>query len=356
MSQRDFYNVLGIPRTASQDDVKKAYRGLAMRYHPDKNDGDDEAGQRFKDITEAYRALSDPDRRARYDRLGPLYTENGRPPRPEDVQDMVSGVLGGFFRRRGTEPGEDLRYTVSVSLEDVASGVEKEIIVPRRVRCRTCGGDGADPNGGREVCAPCNGSGRSTGRLFRTDCYHCAGKGFVVKKKCEACEGDGRHPTEDSLRVKIPPGVATGTRLKLKGKGDSPRGSGVDGDLFVIVSVSDHPVFRRRGDDVLVEVPLLFSEAALGADVVVPTLEGTTTIRIPSGTASGKILRLAGRGLPHVSGSGKGDLHLQIALEVPEGLSVEQREALERWSRSLDKTQHVRRAAFDHAVRERLKK
>lgn len=356
MSHRDFYNVLGVARNASQDDIKRSYRNLAMKWHPDRNDGDEATVQRFKDVTEAYRVLSDPDRRARYDRLGPLYTENGRPPRPEDLNEVVTGMFGGLFRRRGAETGEDLRYTVSVTLEEVASGVEREIVVPRRVRCRTCGGDGADPDGGREPCSPCGGTGRSTGpRLFRSDCYHCEGRGFTVKKKCATCDGDGRHPIEDALRVKIPAGVATGTKLKLKGKGDAPRGSGTEGDLYVIVSVSDHPLFRRRGDDVLVEVPVAFPEAALGADVTVPTLEGTTVIRVPAGTFSGKIFRLAGRGLPHVGRSGRGDLHLQVFLEVPEGLSPEQREALEAWARTVPTTHTPRRQAFDQALRERKK-
>lgn len=355
MSHRDLYNVLGVPRNASQDDIKRAYRNLALKWHPDRNPGNDEVVQRFKDITEAYRTLSDPDRRARYDRLGPLYTEDGRPPRPEDVSEVVTGMFGGLFRRRGNEPGEDLRYTVSVSLEEVASGVEKEIIVPRRVRCRSCGGDGAEPNGGRQTCGACGGSGRSSGpRLFRSECYHCGGKGFTVLKKCATCDGDGRHPTEDTLRVKVPPGVATGTRLKLKGKGDAPRGSGADGDLYVVISVADHPVFRRRGDDVLLDVPLTLVEAALGGDVRVPTLEGVTTIRIPPATPAGKILRLGGRGLPRVSAvQERGDLHLQVTIEVPEGLSPEQRELLARFGATMVATQQPRRMAFDHAVKER---
>lgn len=354
MSNRDFYNVLGVPRNASQDDIKKAYRNLAMRWHPDRNPDNDEVAARFKDLTEAYRTLSDPDRRARYDRLGPLYTEDGRPPRQEDINEVVSGMFSGLFRKRGSEPGEDLRYTISITLEEVAAGLEKEITVPRRIRCRTCGGDGADPNGGREQCTVCHGSGKATGpRLFRTECYHCEGRGFKVVKPCETCSGEGRHTWEDAIKVKVPAGVATGQKLKLKGKGDAPRGTGTEGDLYVVVSVAEHALFRRRGDDILVEIPLLFSEAALGADVIVPTLEGTTTIRIPAATPPGKILRLGNRGLPSVGRSGRGDLHLQVVLEVPEGLTPEQREQLAQFAAALPAHHHPRRQAFDHAVRDR---
>ncbi len=347
MSQRDFYNVLGVPRNASLDDIKKAYRGLAMRWHPDRNPDNEEVVQRFKDITEAYRTLSDPDKRARYDRLGPLYTPDGRPPRPEEMSEMVGTMFGNLFRRRSTAPGEDLRYTLTVTIEEVATGVERDILVPRKVRCRRCGGDGADPDGGREPCVPCGGTGKATGpRLFRSECYHCDGRGWKVKTACGSCDGDGRQSVEDAIKVRIPAGVATGQKLKLKAKGDAPRGSGPEGDLFVIVSVADHALFRRRGDDVLVDVPLTFVEAALGADIDVPTLEGKTTIRIPAGTPTGKIFRLAGRGLPHLGRPERGDLHLQVLLETPEGLGGEAREALIRWARSLPVGTHPKRDAF----------
>lgn len=353
MATRDFYNILGVGRDATQDDIKRSYRNLARRWHPDHN-RDPDAESRFKDITEAYRTLSDPDKRARYDRLGPLYTEDGRPPRPEDLNEVVGSMFGSLFRRRGREPGEDLRYTVSLTLEEVGSGVEKEIVVPRLVRCRTCGGDGADPDGGRETCSVCGGSGRATGpRLFRSDCYHCDGRGFTTKKPCPRCDGEGRTTLDDSLKVKVPAGVATGQKLKLAGKGNAPRGSGPEGDLYVIVNVADHSLFRRRGDDLLVELPLTIDEITLGADVTVPTLEGTTTIRVPAGSPPGKILRLAGRGLPRVGRKTRGDLHLQIVLEVPEGLSPEQQDALADWASSLPSTAHPRRAAFRRALEDR---
>lgn len=353
MATRDFYNILGVGRDATPDDIKRAYRNLARRWHPDHNRGPD-AASRFKDITEAYRILSDPDERARYDRLGPLYTQDGRPPRPEDINEMVGSVLGGIFRRRGREPGEDLRYTVSLTLEEVASGVEKDIVVPRRVRCRTCGGDGARPGDGRESCAVCRGSGKATGpRLFRTECYHCDGRGYTIAHACETCSGGGLTSLDDALRVRVPAGVATGQKLKLAGKGNAPRGSGPEGDLYVIVNVADHALFRRRGEDLVVDLPLTYAELLLGADVEVPTLEGTTTIRVPAGSPPGKVLRLAGRGLPRVGRGDRGDLHLQIVLEIPEGIDEEQRAALAAWAGALQPSAHPRRAVFDRAVEAR---
>lgn len=350
---RDFYNVLGIPRSANQDDVKKAYRALARRWHPDKNPGDDEAAQRFRDITEAYRTLSDVEKRRRYDRLGPLYREDGRPPRPEDVNQVVTSFFGGLFNRRSNERGDDLRYTVSLTLEEVASGLDKGIVVPRQVRCRDCGGLGVLPDS-RVDCEVCGGTGKARGtRFFRSSCYHCGGRGFTDASACSSCGGEGRVRIEDPLTVKVPPGVAAGQKLKLAGKGDESRGDGPNGDLFVVVSVAEHALFRRRGEDLLVDLPLRFDELILGADVKVPTLEGSTTIRIPAGTEPGKVLRLAGRGLPRVGRSGRGDLHLQVELEIPAGVDALQRRAIEALVASLPDQAHPRRAAFDRAIEER---
>ncbi|MEN0065049.1 MAG: DnaJ C-terminal domain-containing protein [Myxococcota bacterium] len=352
---RDYYNILGIERSASADDVKRAYRSLARRWHPDVNPNDAEAAARFKDITEAYRTLSDPQRRLRYDRLGPLYTEDGRPPRPEDIQEVVGNVWNNLFRRKKDPRGEDLRYTASLTLEEVAHGTDKEIVVPRFVRCSRCGGDGADPDGGKQICEVCNGTGQATGtRLFKSRCYHCEGKGFIVTKVCTQCGGDGREGVRETIRVKVKPGVSTGQKLKVAGKGNAPRSpDGEPGDLYVIVSVADHPLFRRRGDDLLVELPLSYSELVLGADVTVPTLEGTTVVRIPVGSEPGKVLRLGGRGLPKLAGGDPGDLHIQLTLEVPSGLLDQHEAALREWANRLPAAAHPRRAQFDKLVQDR---
>lgn len=353
LAHRDYYNVLGVERTASPDDLKKAYRRLAMRWHPDRNAGDDFAEVRFKHVNEAYRVLSSPDERARYDRLGPLYQPDGQPPSPDDVQAVVTRVWDNIFRRRRQIHGEDLRYTVSVSLEEVGSGTAKEIAVPRQVRCDTCRGLGA-PLEGRETCPQCTGTGRSTGaRLFRTNCYHCDGKGYVIHAACDTCAGEGRHGRLDHITIKVPPGVATGTKLKVAARGNEPAGDGHTGDLFVIVDVKEHEVFRRRGDDLLVDLPVTLTEACLGADVRVPTLEGHTHIRVAPGTPHGRVYRLTGRGLPRFGASGHGDLHLEVMLQVPTDLSDAERTRLGAWSASLPAERYPRRVAFDQAVEKR---
>lgn len=353
MAYRDLYNVLGVSRNASQDEIKKAYRTLAMQWHPDRTGGDEEAAQRFKDISLAYRTLSDPDQRARYDRLGPLYNADGRPPRPEEMEDAVQSVVARFFGRGKPPRGEDLRYTLTVSLEDVARGTTQRITVPRQARCGTCGGDGADPNGGKQVCDVCGGTGRSQGRLFRSSCYHCNGEGFIITRACPTCDGARVVRTEDTLEVKVPPGVATGQKLKLVGKGSAPAGPGPEGDLYVVINVAEHDLFERRGTDLVVRLPVTIRELVLGAQVDVPTLDGRTTVRVPAGTPPGRILRLSGRGLPGVKGGPRGDLHLQITLEIPTDLDEPQREALAAWADRLPANAHPERTAFDVAVRAR---
>lgn len=352
MAYRDLYNVLGVSRSASQDDIKKAYRRLALQWHPDRTNNDPASSERFKEVSFAYKVLSDPEERARYDKLGPLYTADGRPPRPEDLNETLTGVVGRWFGRRGNQKGEDLRYTLTLSLEEVADGSQRTVIVPRTARCTPCGGDGAAP-GGKRSCEVCGGSGRSKGLLIRSDCFHCDGRGFVVVEPCTSCSGKGRIDLSDEIQVTVPPGVATGQKLRVAGKGSAPTGGGPEGDLFVIINVADHPLFVRRGQDLVVELPATFAELALGAEVRVPTLDGATTVRVPPGTPPGRILRLAGRGLPRVGRTGKGDLHLQIALEVPEQLGPEQRQVLDAWSRDLPSQAHPRRRAFDDEVRAR---
>ena len=354
MATPDYYNILGVSRRATPEEIKKAYRGLAMRWHPDRNQDDPAAEGRFKDITAAYRCLSDPAERSRYDRLGPLYNADGRPPRPDEVNEVVSTLWDNLWRRRRPERGEDLRYTVSVTLEEIATGIDKEIRIPRFARCTPCEGDGAHPEGGKETCEVCKGSGKATGpRLLRSACYHCDGLGWRVTTPCPDCEGEGRLGREDPLKVKVPAGVSTGQKLKLAGKGNAPRGPGEAGDLYVIVSVAEHPLFRRRGTDLLVEAPVTFAELALGADLSVPTLEGATTIRVPAGTPPGRVFRLSERGLPTVGRGRRGDLHVELTLEVPAGLPPEAREALERWVGDLPTGAHPQRAAFDRALEER---
>jgi molecular chaperone DnaJ len=346
---RDYYNVLGVNRAADADEVKRAYRTLALRWHPDRNPGDAIAEQRFKDINEAYRVLSDAELRARYDRLGPLFTEDGRPPRPDEVSDVVTRVWDNLWGRKRKTRGEDLRYTLSVTLEQVATGAQREVVVPRLIRCVTCNGVGA-PSSQREPCKACAGTGKTTGnRLLRTTCFHCKGRGFTVLAPCNDCRGDGRITLEEALRVKVPPGVATGQKLKLAGKGNDSA-DGTPGDLLVLIDVADHAWFRRRGDDLVVTVPITFGEATLGGDIAVPTLTGRTTIRVAPGTTHGRVLRLAGRGLPSPAGTGTGDMHIEVAVEIPTGLSEAERARLMAWFDALPASRQPRREAFQLAL------
>lgn len=328
--------------------MKKAFRALALRYHPDRNPGDEDAERRFKEIAEAYKVLSDADQRARYDRLGPLFRQDGRPPSPEEVNAFVAETLGTLFRRKPGERGEDLRYTLRVPLERAARGGEESITVPRRTRCSRCDGSGADPDGGRKPCAPCNSTGKSpTRRLFRVECPHCDGRGYQVAKACTRCDGVGTLHREESLKIRLPAGVATGQKLKLRGKGNMSRTGGDPGDLFVIVDVDEHPVFQRRGLDLIVDLPLLFHEAALGAEVPVPTLDGPTRIRVPAGTPTGRIFQLSGRGIH--GADGKGDLQIRVFVEVPTTLDADQQAIIARLG-GLGPAAHPARAAYEAAV------
>lgn len=353
MPTRDYYNILGVTRKADSDEIKRAYRAMARRWHPDHNPGDAKAAERFKDLQEAWEVLRDPEERARYDRLGPMYRPNGRPPRPDEMGEIFDSVIGSIFRRKAKE-NLDLSYTLSVTLEQVAAGAQTEIVIPRSVRCATCAGSGADPDKGQKTCQVCGGSGKATGpRLWRSACYHCDGTGFTVERPCPTCEGAGLLTRSDAVRVTVPAGVSAGQKLRLKGMGHEPKGSGEQGDLFVVIHVADHPLFQRRGADLVLDLPLTLAEATLGGDVRVPTLEGSAVIRILPGTPSEKTLRLAGRGLPVTGQKERGDLHLRVHIEVPEGLTELQAQRLRALFSELSPERHPQRAALDRAVRNR---
>ncbi len=354
MARKDYYAILGVPRNAGTDEIKRAFRAHALRWHPDRNPGDAEAEQKFREVAEAWEVLGDVEQRARFDRLGPLYTPSGRPPSPEDLEAILKDAVGNLFGvRRGEGPGEELRHGVTVTLEEAAAGCERDVTVTRTLRCRPCDGTG-DAATGRTGCGACGGTGKSaTRRLFRSSCAVCGGKGYVPAARCERCSGQGRHPQEETLRLRIPTGVATGQKLRVRGKGHESLAAGQPpGDLYVLVTVAEHAIFRRRGADLLCELPLLFVEAALGADVVVPTLEGTTTIRIPAGTVTGAAFRLEGRGLPS-GGRGRGDLHVKVVIDTPDRLGTDARAALNALARTLGPDCHPQRRAWDAALRER---
>jgi molecular chaperone DnaJ len=353
--RRDYYAALGVKKSASPDEIKRAFRALAKEYHPDKNPDDLDAGRRFREIMEAYECLSDPQERARYDRIGPLYRPDGKPPSPDDINNLFSDAVQTLFRRdRAERRGEDLRHPMELSLEEVATGSERTIELERLALCNRCGGEGADPDGGRKDCEACGATGKSsTRRLFRSDCPRCDGRGFVITRHCPRCEGKGRAAHREAIKVKVPPGVATGQKLKVRGKGNAGENGGPSGDLFVMIGVHEHKLFQRRGSDLICDVPLFLQEAALGAELAVPTLDGTTTIRIPPGTPSGKVFRLSGRGLPKLDAGARGDLHLRTVIEVPASLDPGARAALEALNTRLGRDAYPLRKAYDEQLRKR---
>ena len=353
--QRDYYEVLGVRRDASQDELKRAFRALALRYHPDRNPDDLDAERRFKEVVEAYETLSDPGTRKRYDRLGPLYRRDGRPPTPEEVSAMLGRALGGLFRKRGKSGrGKDLDLRIEVALEDVLEGARRNITVARQARCKPCEGTGAAPKG-RKNCDDCGGSGKSaTRRWLRSECARCDGRGWISTQRCETCDGMGHHGSEARFEVKVPAGCGNGQKLRLAGHGDEPPGDGPAGDLMVVIAVQEHPLFRRRGTDLFCDLPVSYPQAALGDDVTVPLIDGETTIRLAPGTPSSKQLRLAERGVPPIGGGRRGDLHLRILVEVPQDLTPAQRSDLERLARSFEDRQHPLRAELERLRKERL--
>jgi molecular chaperone DnaJ len=344
----------GLKRSASSEEIKKAYRSLAMDLHPDRRPDDPTATERFQLVKMAYETLSNPDQRIRYDRLGPFYTEDGRPPSPEELGEVLSDVLKGLFRRnRPDEPGEDLKFTLRISLEEVATGCTRLISVPRQVQCKPCSGFGAT-EAGRGSCPACDGSGRSiTQRFLRQTCARCKGRGFVVITACALCGGLGRHGTEARIKVKVPKGVATGTQLRLPGKGNEGHGKGGPGKLSVLLQVDEHPFFkRRRGDDLVCDLPLSVGEAAMGAERQVPTLEGRTRIKIKAGTQNGELLRLAGKGLPQRGKKKQGDLFFKVHIEIPTGLSSAQKQTLRTFEKGLSEDSQPGRTAFEKLLKE----
>lgn len=345
--KKDYYEVLGVSRDASEEEIKKAYRRLALKYHPDRNPGDRTAEERFKEASEAYQVLSDPERRSRYDRFGHAAFDQGGGFGGFDFsssfEDIFSDLFGDFFgtrrsgqRRRG-QRGDDLRYDLEVSFDEAAFGTEKKIKVPRTVTCDTCQGSRTAPGTRAEVCSACRGSGQVRFQQgffsIAKTCGQCNGAGTIISSPCSACRGHGYVRRTRTINVRIPPGVDTGSRLKLRGEGETGINGGPPGDLYVVINVRPHPFFSREGNDVVCETPISFTQAALGAEIEVPTLDGKVKVTIKPGTQSGAVLRLKGKGVPDVRGYGRGDHLLKIVVETPRKLTPRQRELLEEFAR-----------------------
>jgi molecular chaperone DnaJ len=338
---RDYYQILGVAQDATEAELKKAYRQLAMQFHPDKNAGDKKAEERFKELSEAYAVLSDADKRAHFDRFGVAPGgggagggfEGGFGTIFEDIfENFFSGAGGGRRGRSRAARGEDLQYELKLTLEDAAAGLETKIQIPRMVRCGPCGGSGSEPGTRKQTCDTCQGRGEvrmSHGFLtVARPCPRCGGEGQINASPCKACRGEGRQRGEHLLGVKIPPGIDDGMQLRLSGEGSSGLGGGPAGDLYVLVRIREHAIFTRHGADLLTDLPVSFTQLALGADVEVPVLNGMETLKIAAGSQPHQIVRLRGKGMPRIRERGHGDACYRLVLEVPHKLTGKQREAL----------------------------
>jgi len=346
VAKRDYYEVLGVPRGAGGDELKKAYRKLALEHHPDRNPDDPAAEEKFKEASEAYAILSDPEKRARYDRFGHQGVGTGADGFPgmdfQGFADIFGDIFGDLFggqrggRRTRGQRGADLRYNLEIDLADVLEAREHSIQVPRMVRCETCSGSGARAGTQPERCPRCRGTGQAIFQqgLFRISrpCDQCSGSGWIVSDPCPPCRGTGRIEGTKNLTVRIPAGVDDGMRLRLAGEGEAGIGGGPAGDLYVVIHVRPHPLFSRDGADLVCEVPISLVQAALGSEIEVPTLEGKVALRVPEGTQPGKVMRMRGKGLPNLRSGERGDQYVRIFVEVPTKLSAEQRELLERFA------------------------
>jgi molecular chaperone DnaJ len=356
VSKRDYYEILGVAREATDQQIKSAYRKLAMQHHPDRNPGDKQAEERFKEAAEAYAVLADADKRSLYDRFGHAGVSGAGagagagfdPTIFADFSDIFAGlgdvfgfgdIFGSRRRRGGPQRGADLRYDLEITFDESAKGAETTIQIPREETCDTCKGSGAAPGTTAETCAQCRGTGQlryQQGFLtVARPCSNCRGTGKTISKPCTSCRGAGRVTRERKLTVKIPAGIATGQRLRLYGEGEHGSAGGPPGDLYVVVHVQEHSFFHREDDDLYCELPISFPTLALGGNVKVPTLNGREELHIPAGTQAGHRFKLRGKGMPNVSGRGHGDLHVIAKVAVPKKLNKEQKQLLEELAKTL---------------------
>ena len=379
MAKEDYYELLGVQKGATEDELKKAYRKKAVQHHPDKNPGNKQAEEMFKKISHAYEVLKDPEKRAAYDRYGHAAFEGAGAgvPRgaggggfhdPFDIFREVFGQQGGgggggifeeMFggggsRGGGGQDGSDLRYDLEITLEEAAKGAEREISFRKHVACERCHGSGAEPGSKRVTCSTCRGAGqvrRSGGIItFTQTCPTCGGTGTKIEKPCTACRGDGRVLKTTKLNVRIPPGVDNGSRLRSSGNGEAGVAGGQTGDLYIVISVKEHELFERQGDDLFCEIPIKFTLASLGGSIEVPTLFGKASLKIPVGTQSGTTFRLREKGMPSLRGGKQGDQLVRVHVEVPQSLSPEQRKILEDFARvSGDANEPTSKSFFEKA-------
>ena len=380
MAQTDYYELLGVEKGTDAEALKKAYRKKAVQYHPDKNPGNKEAEEMFKKVSHAYEVLSDAEKRAAYDRYGPAAFEGGGAGPgaggfpgggfhdPRDIFSQVFGSRGGgggglsdifgeMFGGGGGgdgRDGADLRYDLEITLEDAARGVEKEISFRKAMSCERCDGSGAEPGSRRVACNTCRGQGQVLNRLgpitMRQTCPSCGGAGTKIERPCSQCRGEGRVARNTKINVRIPPGVDTGSRLRSGGNGEAGLAGGQPGDLYIVLSVKEHELFERQGDDLFCEIPIKFTIATLGGLIEVPTLFGKASLKIPGGTPSGTTFRLRDKGMPSLRGGRQGDQLVRVQVEVPQALSSEQQRLLEEFARvSGDAAEPTSKSFFEKA-------
>lgn len=353
--KRDYYEILGVGREASPDELKSAFRKLAVKYHPDRNPDNPEAEKTFKQLAEAYDVLSDPKKRQMYDRYGhDMGRASGHGGFDFDFGsfsssnafadifgDLFGDIFGGGFGGRGRSRGRrgaDLRYDLEVEFEQAANGWETEVQFPKRTTCETCSGSGAKPGTEPSTCASCGGAGqvRMQQGFFSISrpCPSCGGRGKIIKSPCSTCSGSGQTNRSHTLKITLPAGIDDGQRLRLQGEGEAGVEGGPAGDLYVVVHIKPHPIFKREEDNVIVEMPISFGQAALGAEVEVPTLSGRVGLKIPSGTQPGTVFRLRDKGIPHLGGVGRGHQYVKVSVEVPKNLTREQKELIAQFDKS----------------------
>jgi molecular chaperone DnaJ len=373
MSKRDYYEVLGVTRQVNSEDLKKTYRKLAIQFHPDKNPGDKKAEERFKELSEAYEVLSDPQKKQMYDQFGHAANPGGAGGGgfqggfggAGSMNDIFGDIFGDLFggggqrgrggRRSTGRPGNDLRTQIDITFEEAAFGTEKVISVPKSVRCDTCSGSGAKPGTQPVTCGQCHGRGEVSFQqgffAITRPCPACEGAGQTIPSKCSSCHGSGTLKKKSQIAVKIPAGVDTGQRLKLTGEGEAGERGGETGDLYVVINILAHDFFTRDEYDVICEVPVTFTQAALGAEIEVPSLEGKVKVKIPAGTQSHKILRLKAKGLSHLGSYGRGDQLVRVIVEIPTKLSSEQKDILKRFEESGSASSHPMHHNFFEKVK-----
>jgi molecular chaperone DnaJ len=366
MSKRDYYEILSVAKTASEAEIKKSYRKLAMKFHPDRNPDDPDADHKFKEATQAYEVLSDAKKRAAYDQFGHAGVEGsqgggfgGGAGFGDAFGDIFGDIFGGGFGRRGPQPGDDMQYDLEISLEDAVNGTEVDIRIPRQEDCDACHGSGAEPGTSAQTCPTCGGEGQVRIQqgffsVART-CPTCHGRGKIIKSPCKKCNGRGTVTKHKTLSVKIPPGVDTGDRIRLQGEGGMGETGAPRGNLYVRIRVKSHAIFERDGDTLYCEFPVSFVSATLGGDIEVPTLNGKARLKIPAGTQSGQRFKLSGKGVKSVRSSRVGDLICQVNIETPVNLTHEQKELLKAFDESLQGKQAHHHSPKSHSFFDTVK-